>query len=118
MRSIRMLVADEVDHWPPGIPGGPIVLTPAQQAFIERRRAMRLREKGKTDGEIVAMGWDEAQAALAAGTHEVAEGSDTGAGGDAPAAEAEGTAGADQGKQGGDASKAKTEADKAQRAAR
>jgi hypothetical protein len=35
---------------------------------------MRLREKGKNDNETVAMGWDEAQAALAAGTHEVAEG--------------------------------------------
>ncbi|NGM33871.1 hypothetical protein G4G93_07970 [Methylobacterium sp. DB0501] len=81
---------------------------------------MRLREKGKTGGEPVTMGWDEAQAALAAGTHEVAEGSDVDTGGDAPAAEAEGTAGADQGKQSGDASKAKTEADatKAQRAAR
>ncbi len=90
MRPIRMLVADEVDHWPPGTLGGPIVLTPAQQAFIERMRAMKLREKGKTDGEPVTMGWDEAQAALAAGTHEVAEGSDTGAGGDAQEAESEG----------------------------
>ncbi|SFV06048.1 hypothetical protein SAMN02799631_04343 [Methylobacterium sp. 174MFSha1.1] len=117
MRPIRMLVADEVDPYPPGILGGPIVLTPAQQAFIERRRAMRLREKGKTDGEPVTMGWDEAQAALAAGTHEVAEGSDTG-GGDAPAAENEAGAGADQGKQVGDTTKAKTEADKGQRAAR
>ncbi|SEP21486.1 hypothetical protein SAMN04487843_108214 [Methylobacterium sp. ap11] len=89
-----MLVADEVDHWPPGTLGGPIVLTPAQQAFIERMRAMRLREKGKTDGEPVTMGWDEAQAALAAGTHEVAEGSDNGAaGGDTGAAEG----GAEQG---------------------
>lgn len=34
---------------------------------------MRLREKG-SDGEPVTMSWDEAQAALAAGTHEVAEG--------------------------------------------
>lgn len=34
---------------------------------------MRLREKGKKDGEIIAMGWDEAQAALRAGTHEVAD---------------------------------------------
>lgn len=33
---------------------------------------MRLREKGKTDGEPISMGWDEAQAALAAGTHDVA----------------------------------------------
>lgn len=115
-----MLVADEVDHWPPGILGGSIVLTPAQQAFIKRMRAMRLREKGKTDGEPVTMGWDEAQAALAAGTHEVAEGSDTGNGGDAQEAESEGGPGTDQGKQGGDTSKAKTEADagKGQRAAR
>ncbi|MFE1601626.1 hypothetical protein [Methylobacterium sp. ID0610] len=37
---------------------------------------MRLREKGKKDGEVVTMGWDEAQAALQAGTHVVAEGSD------------------------------------------
>lgn len=120
MRPIRMLVADEVDHWPPGTLGGPIVLTPAQQAFIERMRAMKLREKGKTDGEPVTMGWDEAQAALAAGTHEVAEGSDTGAGGDAQEAESEGGPGNDQSKQGGDTSKAKTEADagKGQRAAR
>ncbi|MCJ2009801.1 hypothetical protein [Methylobacterium sp. J-092] len=36
---------------------------------------MRVREKGKADGEHVHMSWDEAQAALAAGTHEVAEGS-------------------------------------------
>lgn len=35
---------------------------------------MLLREKGKKDGEPVSMGWDEAQAALQAGTHEVAEG--------------------------------------------
>ena len=35
---------------------------------------MLLREKGKKGGEPVSMGWDEAQAALLAGTHEVAEG--------------------------------------------
>ena len=35
---------------------------------------MLLREKGKTDGEPVSMGWDEAQAAILAGTHESAEG--------------------------------------------
>ncbi|WP_018261891.1 hypothetical protein [Methylobacterium sp. WSM2598] len=35
---------------------------------------MRVREKGKD--EIVHMGWDEAQVALQAGTHEVAEGSE------------------------------------------
>lgn len=81
---------------------------------------MRLREKGKTGAEPVVMGWDEAQAALAAGTHEVAEGSDTGTGGDTPTGETEGGAGSDQGKHGGDGSKAKTEADatKGQRAAR
>ncbi|MGE7417821.1 hypothetical protein [Methylobacterium tarhaniae] len=78
---------------------------------------MRLREKGKTGAEPVTMGWDEAQAALAAGTHEVAEGSDTGTGGDAPVAEAESGAGADQSKPGGDTSKVKTQADKGQRAA-
>ena len=37
---------------------------------------MRLREKGKAEAEPVFMGWDEAQAALAAGTHEVAEGAE------------------------------------------
>ena len=35
---------------------------------------MLLREKGKKDGDPVSMGWDEAQAALLAGTHESAEG--------------------------------------------
>ncbi len=35
---------------------------------------MRLREKGKKDAEPVSMGWDEAQAALQAGTHEAADG--------------------------------------------
>lgn len=40
---------------------------------------MRLREKGKKDGEVVTLGWDEAQAALQAGTHEVAD--DAGDGG-------------------------------------
>ena len=39
---------------------------------------MRLREKGKKDGEVIMMGWDEAQAALRAGTHVSAEGSETG----------------------------------------
>ena len=39
---------------------------------------MLLREKGKPDGPAVGMGWDEAQAALQARTHEVAEGSGTG----------------------------------------
>lgn len=38
---------------------------------------MLLREKGKKDAEPVGMGWDEAQAALSAGTHEVAEGDGT-----------------------------------------
>jgi hypothetical protein len=33
---------------------------------------MRLREKGSP--EIVTLGWDEAQAVLHAGTHEIAEG--------------------------------------------
>ncbi|CAO4171000.1 hypothetical protein [Methylorubrum extorquens] len=53
---------------------------------------MRLREKGKKDGEIVSLGWDEAQAALRAGTHEVADEAGSGSekpregetGGDAP----------------------------------
>lgn len=39
---------------------------------------MRLREKGKKDGEIVTLGWDEAQTALRAGTHEVADDADDG----------------------------------------
>ena len=39
---------------------------------------MRLREKGKKDGEPVSMGWDEAQAALRAGTHEAADASGSG----------------------------------------
>lgn len=34
---------------------------------------MLLREKGKKDAEPVGMGWDEAQAALQAGTHEVVD---------------------------------------------
>lgn len=38
---------------------------------------MRVREKGAKDGEHVHLGWDEAQAALQAGTHEVAEGGGT-----------------------------------------
>ncbi|MCJ2131465.1 hypothetical protein [Methylobacterium sp. E-045] len=37
---------------------------------------MRLREKGKKD--VVTLGWDEAQAALLAGTHEVVNDDDTG----------------------------------------
>jgi hypothetical protein len=37
---------------------------------------MRLVEKGKTD--VITMGWDEAQAALAAGTHDVAKDADDG----------------------------------------
>lgn len=53
---------------------------------------MRLREKGKKDGEPASMGWDEAQAALRAGTHEVADEAGSGsekprdgeAGGDSP----------------------------------
>ncbi|SFG92855.1 hypothetical protein [Methylobacterium gossipiicola] len=32
---------------------------------------MRLREKDKKDAEVVTLGWDEAQAALQAGTHVV-----------------------------------------------
>ncbi|AWN55918.1 hypothetical protein DK412_28415 [Methylobacterium sp. 17Sr1-1] len=68
---------------------------------------MRLREKGKTDGEPVTMGWDEAQAALAAGTHEVAEGGGTDALLGLPEeqrgdANGSGDQGGDQGKQGGD----------------
>jgi len=39
---------------------------------------MRLREKGKKDAEVVTLGWDEAQAALQAGTHEVVNDADDG----------------------------------------
>lgn len=35
---------------------------------------MRLRERGKKNGPVITMSWDAAQAALAAGTHEAAEG--------------------------------------------
>ena len=34
---------------------------------------MRLREKGKKDGEVINLDWDAAQAALLAGTHVSAE---------------------------------------------
>ncbi|GJD73352.1 hypothetical protein [Methylobacterium goesingense] len=39
---------------------------------------MRLREKGKKDGEVVTLGWDEAQTALQAGTHDVVNDADDG----------------------------------------
>lgn len=39
---------------------------------------MRLREKGKKDGDVVTLGWDEAQTALQAGTHEVVNDADDG----------------------------------------
>lgn len=39
---------------------------------------MRLREKGSKDGEVITLGWDEAQAALQAGTHEVVNDADGG----------------------------------------
>lgn len=32
---------------------------------------MKLREKGKSDAEVVDMGWDEAQAALLSGAYDV-----------------------------------------------
>lgn len=71
---------------------------------------MRLREKGKKDGEIIAMGWDEAQAALQAGTHEVAD--EDGSGSEKPR---EGDAEGDQGD--GAGAKAKTDASKTLRKA-
>jgi len=46
---------------------------------------MRLREKGKKTGPVITMGWDEAQAALRAGTHEVADAG--GSGSEKPAEE-------------------------------
>ncbi|NEU15095.1 hypothetical protein G3T14_24005 [Methylobacterium sp. BTF04] len=39
---------------------------------------MRLREKGTKDAEVVTLGWDEAQAALQAGTHDVVTDSEDG----------------------------------------
>lgn len=77
---------------------------------------MRLREKGKSDGEPVSMGWDEAQAALRAGTHEVADAEETGP--EKPR-EGDGDAGGggDQGDGGGDA-KTKADSSKAPRAPR
>jgi hypothetical protein len=39
---------------------------------------MRLREKGNKNGEPISMGWDEAQAALRAGTHEAADAAGSG----------------------------------------
>ncbi|PZQ13640.1 MAG: hypothetical protein DI565_13945 [Ancylobacter novellus] len=38
---------------------------------------MLLREKGKADAAAVPMGWDEAQAAIAAGTHVSADAAET-----------------------------------------
>lgn len=70
-RTLRFAI-DEVDPYPAGDAVEPINL--ARRAEQARSRAMRLREKGKKDGEPVTMSWDAAQAALAAGTHEVAEG--------------------------------------------
>ena len=37
---------------------------------------MMLKEKGKKDADPVSMGWDEAQAAIAAGTHVPADAED------------------------------------------
>ncbi|SFH04416.1 hypothetical protein [Methylobacterium gossipiicola] len=39
---------------------------------------MRLREQGNAGGEVVTLGWDEAQTALRAGTHEVVDDADDG----------------------------------------
>lgn len=68
-RALRF-ATDEVDTFP-AIEADPINL--ARRAEQARSSAMRLREKGKKDGEPVSMGWDEAQAALRAGTHEAAD---------------------------------------------
>ena len=53
---------------------------------------MLLREKGKKNGPTISMGWDEAQAALRAGTHEAA---DAGGSGSEKAREGEGEDGDD-----------------------
>lgn len=95
---------------------------------------MRMREKGRTGAESVSMGWDEAQAALRAGTHEVADAEDAAPGGKDGDGAAGGGAGGDDGlddktrpeldaiaaERGIDVSKAKTKDDviKALRAAR
>lgn len=73
---VRLLVIDEVGPYPAGDAADPIHL--ARRAEQARSSAMRLREKGKKDGEIVTMGWDEAQAALRAGTHEAADAAGSG----------------------------------------
>ncbi|RXF67691.1 hypothetical protein [Hansschlegelia zhihuaiae] len=44
---------------------------------------MLLKEKGKKDAEPVSLGWDEAQAALAAGTHVAADDDGAASSGDA-----------------------------------
>jgi len=71
---IRLLVVDEVSPYPAGDAADPINL--ARRAEQARSGAMRLREKGKKD--VVTLGWDEAQAVLQAGTHEVADDADDG----------------------------------------
>jgi len=72
-RPIRLLVCDEIDKYPALAEADPIILAPLWRAIRARSFAMRLREKGKKDGPVITMGWDEAQAALQAGTHEVAD---------------------------------------------
>ncbi len=100
-----MLLADEVDPYPAGMVAGPITLMTARRAARPREVSMRMREKGKTDGEIVSMGWDEAQAALQAGTHEVADAE--GSGSEMPR-EGEGLTGGEGDGQGDDGLEAKT----------
>lgn len=69
-RALRFAI-DEVDSYP-AVEADPINL--ARRAEQARSGAMRLREKGKKDGPVITLSWDAAQAALAAGTHEAAEG--------------------------------------------
>lgn len=69
----RILIMDEVDIYPAEDGADPFTLTTKTATDQARRSTMQLREKGKKNREPASMGWDEAQAALAAGTHEVAD---------------------------------------------
>ncbi|MCJ2034243.1 hypothetical protein [Methylobacterium sp. J-068] len=82
------MLSDEVDPYPSGPPGDAIRLVAARH-HRHTEDDMRLREKGKKDGEIINLDWDAAQAALLAGTHvsAEAEGGDGDRGPDVPAAQ-------------------------------
>ena len=72
---------------------------------------MRMREKGKRDGDVVTMGWDEAQAALQAGTHEVADADGSGSERPRDSSRSAGDDAGGSGEQGGDDLDAKTRAE-------